>query len=559
MVADADWQGQVMGRNMSAWFGRLTLNTRVWLVMAIVIVGLASLSAFSEFESRAEQMNSLAGTLRKQVENATSVLEDYRVQAEKGGMTQDEAKKRALRLIGAMRWDNGTGYLFAFDSDLILLVHPLRAGMIGKSLRGEVDATGFHHYQSMLSADLKDGSGLVRYTQLMPTTHEGKGKISYSSWYKPWDVHLVTGAYFDDIDAAFHRHLAYSLSRASLIAVLVIAFVWMSMRSIRRTIGGEPADAVAMATRIADGDLRSERDLAPEEGSLLAALHRMRGKLSDTVADVQRGSHVVATASGQLTRSNDDLSQRTQEQASSIEESAASLEEMTSTVRQNAENASQADRLSRGARVQAEQGGEIVALAMSAMTDIIDSSHKIVDIVSLIDDIAFQTNLLALNAAIEAARAGEYGRGFAVVAGEVRRLAHSSAAASKEIKARVAESAERVAAGRDLVAQSATALNAIVQSVSNVMDIVAEVSAASQEQSVGIDQVNRAITQIDEVTQHNAALVEEASAVARLMEEQAASLSETAAFFVIDAATDAVVVPAGRRDYSSARGEESFA
>jgi methyl-accepting chemotaxis protein len=549
-----------MGQKISTWFSRLTLNTRVWLVMAIVIVGLTSLSAISVMDSREEQMTALAGTLKKQVESATAVIDDYRARAEKGEMSQAEARKQALREIQVMRWDGGTGYIFAFDSNLTLLVHPLRPELIGKSLRNEVDALGFHHYQAMLAADLKDGSGLVRYTQLMPRTNEGKGKISYSGWYKPWDLHLVTGAYFDDIDAAFRSHLVSSLSRAGLIGALVIVIVWLSMRSIRLTIGGEPADAVAMASRIADGDLReggSEAVFA--EKSLLAALQRMRGRLSGTVADVQRGSHVVSTAAGQLTQSNDDLSQRTQEQAASIEESAASMEQMTSTVKQNAENASQADRLSRGACVQAERGGEVVAQAMSAMTDIIDSSHKIVDIVSLIDEIAFQTNLLALNAAIEAARAGEYGRGFAVVAGEVRRLAHSSAAASKEIKARVAESTDRVTAGRDLVAQSALALGAIVLSVKKVTDIVAEVSAASQEQSVGIDQVNLAMAQIDEVTQRNAALVEEATAVAKLMEGQAASLSETASFFVLDDPASPESAPVKRREHAPVPGAEAFA
>jgi methyl-accepting chemotaxis protein len=523
-----------MGRKIMGWFGRLTLNTRVWMVMGIVVVGLASLSAVSEIENRAEQMQTLAATLQKQVESATSIVEAYHARAAKGELPEAEAKKLALAEVQAMRWDKGTGYLFGFDSNLVLVLHPLRANLVGKSIRDEADANGFHHYREMLAQDRKKGSGLVRYTQIIPSTKQPKDKISYSGWYQPWDLHLVTGAYFDDIDAAFYRHLVTSLTRAALIALLVMAIVWLSMRSIRRTIGGEPAAAVAMATRIAGGDLRRDGTTDFADDSLLGALQRMREQLAGIVANMQAGSHVVSSAAGELTVSNDNLSQRTQEQASSLEESAASMEEMTATVRQNAESASQADHISRGVRAQAERGGEIVAQAMTAMAEISDSSQKIIDIVNVIDEIAFQTNVLALNASIEAARAGEQGRGFAVVAGEVRRLALSSATASKDIKALVAQSTERVDAGRELVSQSALALSDIVVGVKKVTDIVAEVAAASHEQSAGVDQVNLAIAQIDQVTQENAALVEEAAAVAKLMEGQAASLSETAAQFRLD-------------------------
>ncbi len=516
------------------WFGRTRLNTRVWMVMAVVVLGLLSQTIMSAVGSRKVQMRELQDTLEQHVTSAISIADAYRVRAEKGEMSDLEARLEALKMIDAMRWSDNSGYIFAFDSSLTMRMHPLRHGEIGKVIRDDTDGKGFRHYEAMLNADTKDGHGLTRYTQVMPKTKELRDKISYSSWYKPWDLHFITGAYFNDIDAAFTAQLTSGLIKSGLIALLALTIVWFSMSSIRASVGGEPRDAVDIAGRIAGGDLRtsSAADYAP--ASLLGALERMRGTLASIVTQVQDSAHVVSTTSGQIARGNDDLSQRTQEQASSLEETAASMEEMTATVKQNAENAVAADRLSRHARGEAEKGGAVVNEAMSAMQQIGDSSRRIGDIVGLIDDIAFQTNLLALNAAVEAARAGEQGRGFAVVAAEVRRLAQSSAAASRDIKHLIAESSERVDAGTTLVEQSSAALRGIVDSVKKVTDIVAEIAAASAEQSSGVDQVNLAIAQIDQVTQENAALVEEAAAAAKSMQDQAKALHEQVAFFTVD-------------------------
>jgi methyl-accepting chemotaxis protein len=515
------------------WFGRTTLNTRVWMVMTVVVLGLVGQTVMSGMESRRVQMTELANTLEQHVTAAIAIADAYHARAEKGQMSDLEARIGALDDIQAMRWSNNTGYVFAFDSALTMRMHPLRAADIGKNIRDDVDGKGFHQYVAMLDADTKDGHGMTRYTQVMPKTNELKDKISYSSWYKPWDLHFISGAYFDDIDAAFRAQLEKDLFKSAAIAALALLVVWLSMSSIRATVGGEPRDAVQIAGRIAGGDLRNDGvDYAP--ASLLGALERMRGTLSSIVSEVQQGAHVVATTSAEIARGNDDLSHRTQEQASSLEETAASMEEMTATVKQNAENANAADRLSRHARGEAEKGGAVVGEAMEAMREIGDSSRRIGDIVGLIDEIAFQTNLLALNAAVEAARAGEQGRGFAVVAAEVRRLAQSSAAASREIKGLIAESGERVEVGAALVEQSSVALRDIVASVKKVTDIVAEIAAASAEQSAGVDQVNLAIAQIDQVTQENAALVEEAAAAAKSMQDQAHALSDQVAFFTVD-------------------------
>ncbi|HEY4293182.1 methyl-accepting chemotaxis protein [Luteibacter sp.] len=516
------------------WFGRTRLNTRVWMVMAVVVLGLVAQTVMSGVESRRVQMHRLEDTLAQHVTAAAAIAESFRVRAEKGEMSADKARAEALQDIEALRWADGSGYVFAFDSSLTMRMHPLRHSDVGKNISNDLDGRGFHHYQAMLAADGKDGHGMTRYTQIMPKTKELRDKISYSTWYKPWDLHFVTGAYFEDIDTNFKVQMESNLLKSGAIALLALFIVWFSMSSIRATVGGEPRDAVEIAGRIASGDLRLDDSAAYAPQSLLGALERMRGTLASIVTEVQEGAHVVSTTSSEIARGNDDLSHRTQEQASSLEETAASMEEMTATVRQNADNALAADRLSRHARGEAEKGGSVVAQAMGAMQQIGDSSRRIGDIVGLIDDIAFQTNLLALNAAVEAARAGEQGRGFAVVAAEVRRLAQSSAAASREIKGLIAESSERVEAGTELVEQSSLALRDIVDSVKKVTDIVAEIAAASAEQSSGVDQVNLAIAQIDQVTQENAALVEEAAAAAKSMQDQAKLLREQVAFFTVD-------------------------
>jgi methyl-accepting chemotaxis protein len=525
---------------------RLSLNARVMLVVVVVVAGLASLTVLNAFESRDRQMAGLERTLRSEIESAVAVASAFHERAIKGEFSEAEAQKLALAQIHDMRWDEGTGYIFVFDTNLVMRMHPLRPTWAGKDISAETDANGMPHYRMMSEADVKDGHAMIRYTQKMPKGGS-KDKITYAQLFKPWNLNFAAGAYFEDIDTQFRHTLEASLGEAGMVALLVILLVWLSMRSIRRSIGGEPDFAVAMATRIANGDLARDDDAKVfVEGSLLAELARMRGKLTGIVGEVQHGSQAVSSAAQQIAKGNDDLSQRTQEQASSLEETAASMEEMTSTVKQNAENASYANQLATGAREQAERGGEVAAQAVAAMDEINASSRKIADIVGLIDEIAFQTNLLSLNAAVEAARAGEQGRGFAVVASEVRSLSQRSAAAAKEIKGLINESVQRVQAGSALVDQSGAALTGIVESVKKVTDIVAEIAAASQEQSAGIDQVNRAVMQMDEVTQQNAALVEEAATAARAMQEQALELQRQMKFFRLEAAELAPAVSATR-------------
>jgi len=337
----------------------------------------------------------------------------------------------------------------------------------------------------------------------------------------------------------------------------IVAGVLVS-RSIVR-----PLDrAVEVAKTVAAGDLRARIEVTSndETGQLLQALKDMNASLKQIVSKVRSGAETISVASDEIATGNMDLSSRTEQQAGALEETASSMEELTSTVKQNADNARQASQLAISACDVALKGGDVVERAVTTMGAISESSKQIVDIIGVIDGIAFQTNILALNAAVEAARAGEQGRGFAVVASEVRNLAQRSATAAKEIKTLIGDSVARVEAGSALVNETGATMSEIVASVKRVMDIMAEISAASVEQGAGIEQINIAVTEMDTTTQQNAALVEEAAAAAQALREQTAALNEVVGVFKLDG--DGVVenaVQAGRTARPAVRPAASLA
>ncbi|MBS1208689.1 MAG: tcp [Proteobacteria bacterium] len=295
-------------------------------------------------------------------------------------------------------------------------------------------------------------------------------------------------------------------------------------------------DVLRVADALAKGDLTKniEREYPGTFGEVSSGVNTTVKNLKELVSQLKASIATINSASKEIAAGNSDLSQRTEEQAASLEETASSIEEMTATVKQNAENSAQANKLARGASEIASKGGAVVSSVVDTMNGINEASRKIVDIISVIDGIAFQTNILALNAAVEAARAGEQGRGFAVVAGEVRNLAQRSAAAAKEIKSLINDSVERVEGGTRQVQEAGQTMAEIVSSVKRVSEIVSEITSASIEQSTGIEQVNQAVTQMDQVTQQNAALVEEAAAAAESLEDQTQNLAEAVAVFKMD-------------------------
>jgi len=327
-----------------------------------------------------------------------------------------------------------------------------------------------------------------------------------------------------EASAATARSWTIALTVAAFILSLLIA--GLIKRVLLKQLGGEPAYAAAIANQIAQGDLAIAVDVkAGDDSSLLFAIKTMRDSLASIVGQVRQGTDAIASASAEIATGNEDLSSRTATQASSLEKVATAMEELTSTVKQNASNAQQANTLAQTASSVSEQGGEVMQQVTDTMASINESSKKIVDIISVIDGIAFQTNILALNAAVEAARAGEQGRGFAVVATEVRNLAQRSAAAAKEIKALIDDSVTKVGTGSELVLKAGTTMHAVVDSVKRVTEIMGEISIASAEQSQGIGEVGGAIGEMDGMTQQNMALVEEASAAAHELQSQASGLA----------------------------------
>ena len=418
--------------------------------------------------------------------------------------------------------------------DLQKKIEPLLASEKEKALYSEVLAKRdvFASSRDTIVQLKKDGN-LDEANRLLEQTFMPSSKVYLEVIQQLLDMQRA------NIDATSREIDAISQSNRNLLIALGLLVLLIGAGSAwRLTVGiTRPLrQAVQIASTVAAGDLTSRIEVKSkdETGRLLHALKDMNDSLVRTVSEVRQGSETIATASGQIAAGNLDLSSRTEQQASSLEETASSMEELTSTVKQNADNARQANTLAHSASEVAAKGGAVVSQVVETMDSINASARKIVDIIGVIDGIAFQTNILALNAAVEAARAGEQGKGFAVVASEVRNLAQRSAAAAKEIKALIGDSVEKVDTGAKLVNQAGTTMDEIVASVRRVADIMGEITAASQEQTSGIEQVNQAIGQMDEVTQQNASLVEQAAAASQAMQDQASNLAQLVSVFKLD-------------------------
>ncbi|MGO4379631.1 methyl-accepting chemotaxis protein [Pseudoduganella sp. RAF19] len=347
-----------------------------------------------------------------------------------------------------------------------------------------------------------------------------------------------------DAAAGFASARLFMIGMGALAVILSVTAAWVITRGLLKQLGGEPDYTAAIAGSIANGDLSVHIDTASnDKDSLLVEMKEMRNSLVGIVGQVRTGTETIGTASREIAAGNIDLSSRTELQASSLEKTASAMEELTSTVKQNADNAREANQLAASASEVARKGGTVVSQVVETMTSINESANKIVDIIGVIDGIAFQTNILALNAAVEAARAGEQGRGFAVVASEVRNLAQRSANAAKEIKSLIGDSVEKVERGSKLVGQAGVTMDEVVASVRRVTDIMGEIANASQEQSAGIEQVNMSIIEMDSMTQQNAALVEESAAAAQALQDQATELARVVSIFKLEIGEERAMAP----------------
>ncbi|MGQ3050426.1 MAG: methyl-accepting chemotaxis protein [Roseateles sp.] len=514
----------------------LSCSTRLALQTFGAVLGVLLVASFLLFSERALIMNERQQAVRQAVEAAHGVVAHFHAQVAAGKLAEDDAKKAALAAVKGLRY-SGNEYFWINDNTPVMVMHPMKPELDGKPLSASKDPTGKALFVEMVNIVKAQGGGFIPYMWPKPGSDQPVPKESYVKGFAPWGWIIGSGVYVDTVnDAILQRVWKVGLGVLALVAVLLTLGMAIT-RSITRQLGGEPATVNAITRRLAEGDLSVDIDLkSGDRASVMQGVSAMRDSMASIVRQVRDGSESVANASSEIALGNQDLSARTESQASALQQTAASMEELGTTVRNNVDNAQQANQLAKNASHVAAEGGQVVKQVVDTMKGINDSSRRIGDIISVIDGIAFQTNILALNAAVEAARAGEQGRGFAVVAGEVRLLAGRSAEAAREIKSLISQSMERVDRGNTLVDQAGATMDRVVSSIQRVTDIMGEISSSSAEQSSGVSQVGAAVMQMDQATQQNAAMVEEMAAAADGLKVQAQHLVETVSTFRLPAA-----------------------
>ncbi|BEU95145.1 cache domain-containing protein [Acidovorax sp. DW039] len=528
---------------------KLGFKMKVLLMLGTALAALLFMAITALLQERTQIIESRREQLATAVQSAHSIVAAYQAKAASGAMSQEDAQKAAKEALRVSRYggpEGKTEYFYIWSLDSKGVMHPIKPEWEGQDMAGKVkDGSGTDILKTISDAlrASKDGKVFVPTMFARPGQQELVPKLQYVIRVDGWNWMVGSGLYTDDIDQQVRKTLLSELVIVLVVMGIVGGVGFTVARSVLRQIGGEPSEAIAIMSQVAQGNLDTEIPNA-YPGSMLDGLSHMVTSLRRLVTDVRSATDSIATASSEIAQGNNDLARRTEDTASNLQTTASSMEELTSTVKQTSDSAQTANQMATSAAEVAARGGQVVAQVVSTMQDINASSSKIADIIGVIDGIAFQTNILALNAAVEAARAGEQGRGFAVVAGEVRSLAQRSADAAKEIKSLINASVEKVESGTTLVGNAGATMNEIVASVQRVTDIIGEIRAATSEQSLGIEQVNTAVNQLDQMTQQNSALVEESSAAADSLREQALKLTEVVALFRVNGSTASAPRPA---------------
>ena len=525
---------------------RLGLGFAIVLLMFLAMLSIGKVAGDNSRATlvagieRANAKESLANTMRAALLEGSVAMCNIGVQQDVSAMQKEEARVKRQQ----------TRYELARDKLEALGLTEAEKKIIADIGRIEKDvAAPFAEAVALALAFDNEGAGKILAKRIDPLTQAVLVELNKLTELQA----VATRATMEEEESSRKRLNGGLFALSVLVFVIGGVCAWLITRSITRPL----RSAVAIAQKVAAGELRMRIDVVgkDEVSELLLALNDMDESLINIVTKVRAGTESIALASRQIACGNADLSTRTEEQASALEETASSMEELTATVRQNADNARQANRMAVSASDVAVRGGTVVAEVVGTMGAIDASARKIVDIIGVIDGIAFQTNILALNAAVEAARAGEQGRGFAVVASEVRHLAQRSAMAAKEIKKLIDMSVSKVGNGMQQVNRAGATMEQLVQSVQKVTALMQDIAAASREQSIGVDQVNVAIEHIDRAAQQNAQLVEQAGAAANSLAEEAVGLTQALRVFKFGPAGAAV--PAARMALPRARRQES--